>query len=114
LPSLASATGLPEDRAMRAWEAPHTETNYLLREMGFVLARRHAVRLRVVAQWLFAWLPALLALPLYLLPHADRAMLLVTLGVATVACLLGALVERWLFFAQARHVVSVYYGAAAR
>lgn len=114
LPSLASATGLPDDRAMRAWEAPHTETSYLLREMGFVLARRHAVRLRVVAQWLFAWLPALLAFPLYLLPHADEAMLRLTLGVATASCLLGALVERWLFFAQARHVVSVYYGDRAR
>ncbi len=109
LPSLAAATGLPADRAVRAWEAPHTETNYLLREMGFVLARRHAVRLRRVAQWLFAWLPALLALPLYLLPHADDAMLLVALGVATTTSMLGALVERWLFFAQARHVVSVYY-----
>jgi DMSO reductase anchor subunit len=113
LPSLAAATGLPADRGMRAWEAPHTETNYLLREMGFVLARRHATRLRVVAQWLFAWLPALLALPLYLLPHADDAMLLVALGMATTMSLLGALVERWLFFAQARHVVSVYYGGPA-
>jgi sulfite dehydrogenase (quinone) subunit SoeC len=27
--------------------------------------------------------------------------------------MLGLLVERWLFFAEARHVVTLYYGAAA-
>jgi DMSO reductase anchor subunit len=27
--------------------------------------------------------------------------------------LLGLLVERWLFFAEAKHVVTLYYGAAA-
>jgi sulfite dehydrogenase (quinone) subunit SoeC len=27
------------------------------------------------------------------------------------SALLGALVERWLFFAEARHVVMAYYGA---
>jgi len=31
--------------------------------------------------------------------------------VAVVAGLVGASVERWLFFAEARHVVNLYHGA---
>ena len=31
--------------------------------------------------------------------------------VATLAGLAGAAVERWLFFAEARHVVNLYHGA---
>ena len=33
----------------------------------------------------------------------------VGLSIAALAALLGTLVERWLFFAQARHVVALYY-----
>ena len=32
---------------------------------------------------------------------------------AVLAMLTGLLIERWLFFAEARHVVTLYYGAAA-
>jgi DMSO reductase anchor subunit len=37
----------------------------------------------------------------------------VLLAAALLAGILGALTERWLFFAQARHTVNLYYGAAA-
>ena len=33
--------------------------------------------------------------------------------VAALAVTAGAFVERWLFFAEARHVVTLYYPAAA-
>jgi len=32
--------------------------------------------------------------------------------VAALLALAGALVERWLFFAEAKHTVMLYYGAA--
>ena len=38
-------------------------------------------------------------------------MLLAGLAVASAA--LGLVVERWLFFAEARHTVTLYYGADA-
>jgi DMSO reductase anchor subunit len=102
-----SALGLPHARPVQVFERPHTEANYLLREMGYVLARKHAGRLRWLAVVLFAWVPALLALPLWLLPHFDAAGPL--LAVAALSTLAGAMVERWLFFAEARHLVTLYY-----
>lgn len=102
----ASALGLPRERGVQVFERPHTEANYLTREMGFVLARKHSRRLRAIAVILFSAIPALCALPLWLLPHADA---LPWLAVASLSALLGSMVERWLFFAEARHVVMAYY-----
>ncbi|MBB5208755.1 dimethyl sulfoxide reductase anchor subunit family protein [Chiayiivirga flava] len=101
------ATGLGAFGTVRSFEAPHTETNYLLREMGFVLARKHATRLRTLVLLLAFALPAL-ALALALLWPAAS---LPALMVAAATFLLGAFVERWLFFAQARHTVALYYRA---
>jgi DMSO reductase anchor subunit len=101
------ALGLPHSRLVHVFERPHTEANYLLKEMGYVVARKHARRLRRVAVLHFALVPALLALPLWLLPHFDAAGPLLVL--ASVSALLGTLVERWLFFAEARHLVTLYY-----
>lgn len=99
------AVGLP-GRDVSVFERPHTESNYLTREMGFVLARKHAKKLRIIAVILFALLPALCALPLWLWPYVHTIPLLV---LASVSALCGAIVERWLFFAQARHLVTLYY-----
>ena len=101
-----AALGIAEDRKIAVFERPHTEANYLLREMGFVLARKHSKRLRVIATILFALVPALLALPVYLLVHIDAGPWLL---VASGAALAGTWVERWLFFAEAKHLVSLYY-----
>ena len=101
-----SALGIAEDRKIAVFERPHTEANYLLREMGFVLARKHSKRLRFIAALLFALVPALLALPVYLLVHIDAGPWLLA---ASMAALAGTLVERWLFFAEAKHLVSLYY-----
>jgi len=102
-----SALGLPHARPAQVFERPHTEANYLLKEMGYVLARRHARRLRRIAMLLFSLLPALLALPLWLLPGLGGTGILLSLALLSV--LAGALVERWLFFAEARHLVTLYY-----
>lgn len=99
------AVGLP-GRTVSTFERPHTESNYLNREMGFVVARRHAKRLRTISAILFALIPALCALPVWLLPHGDATPLL---WVGAVSFQVGALVERWLFFAEAKHLVTLYY-----
>jgi len=103
--SRADAVGLP-GRDVGVFERPHTEANYLTREMGFVLARRHSRRLRIIATVLFAVVPALLVLPVWALVHVDAAPWLTA---AAGSALLGAFVERWLFFAEARHMVTLYY-----
>ncbi|HET7062776.1 MAG TPA: DmsC/YnfH family molybdoenzyme membrane anchor subunit [Rudaea sp.] len=105
--SAESATGLGRFGTVRGVEAPHTEENYLTNEMGFVLARKHAARLRVIALVLFALLPVALVVPAMLL----QSMALVTLCafVVVLGVIAGTFVERWLFFAEAKHVVMLYY-----
>ncbi len=99
------ATGLEAFGDVRATEAPHTEENYLLHEMGFVLARKHARRLRAIALGLAFAAPAVLALATFFEP----AMQVPCAALALASGLAGLFVERWLFFAQARHVVTAYY-----
>jgi DMSO reductase anchor subunit len=107
----ATATGLGAGgAAVRLLEAPHTEENYLMREMGFQIARKHAARLRRIALEAGFGAPFALAL-LALLLGGWFAIVLSTLAVPAVA--LGLAVERWLFFAEARHTVMLYYGAPA-
>ena len=102
----AAAVGLPPDRDVRVFERPHTEANYLTKEMGFVLARKHSGRLRLMALLLFALMPALCAIAMWLFAHHSASPWLV---MAALSALAGTFVERWLFFAEARHVVTLYY-----
>lgn len=105
--TMASATGLGALGTVRMLEAPNTEENYLLREMGFVIARKHAARLRSIA------LCAGFAAPVLLLvigagvagPWGEGLV-----GLAALLLLVGLYVERWLFFAQATHTTMLYYG----
>lgn len=99
------AIGLPQ-RSATVFERPHTEANYITREMAFVVARKHALVLRLLAALLFAIFPMILLLPLLLSVDAGAAMLSL---LATVSAIAGTFVERWLFFAQARHMVTLYY-----
>mgnify|MGYP001797319050 CR=1 FL=1 len=69
--------------------------------MGFVLARKHSRKLRIIALLLFAGIPLLTLLIAALLP----ATACLALWIAALAALAGAFVERWLFFAEARHLV---------
>ena len=66
------AVGLP-GRTVSVFERPHTESNYLTREMGFVVARKHSRKLRTIALTLFAIVPVLLLLPVWFFVHLDAA-----------------------------------------
>ena len=96
--TMATATGLDYGE-VSVFEQPHTGRNYLMREMIHVVGRKHSGRLRVLAVLLAGLVPALI---LALVPGA--------LVVAALVHLVGALVARWLFFAEAEHVVGLYYG----
>jgi len=99
--TLASATGLGTNGSVRAFEPPHTGTNYLLQEFVYVVGRKHAAKLRLIAIILLSGLPiVLLVLPFN---HMFAAL-------AVLPHVAGVLVSRWLFFAQAEHVVGLYYG----
>ncbi|EKE43969.1 dimethyl sulfoxide reductase, C subunit, putative [Oceaniovalibus guishaninsula JLT2003] len=98
---IATATGLGGRGAVRLFEPPHTGGNYLTHEMVFRVARRHAVKLRVIALLLAFAVPV----AFLLLPFGH---ILAALAVLSHAA--GVAVQRWLFFAEAEHVVGFYYG----
>jgi DMSO reductase anchor subunit len=99
--TMGSATGLGDLGAVSVFDPAHTAGNYLMREMIFVVGRKHVAKLRVLALILACLIPALiLMLPVH--PAATAA--------AVALHLIGAFAARWLFFAQAEHVVGLYYG----
>jgi sulfite dehydrogenase (quinone) subunit SoeC len=102
------ATGLGGFGRVRLLDPPNTEENYIQREMGFVIARKHARRLRRLALVIGFLVPALLMALACKLPGAVG---LVAVILSASAALLGLLIERWLFFAEAKHTVMLYYGA---
>jgi DMSO reductase anchor subunit len=105
-PTPESATGLGAQGKVRMLEPPHTETNYLLDEMGFRVARRHAAKLRRYA-WLLGLVGAALLSVLALLASGVWASLLAFL--AALSGIAAVIIERWLFFAEATHTVTLYY-----
>ncbi|WP_299025797.1 DmsC/YnfH family molybdoenzyme membrane anchor subunit [uncultured Sulfitobacter sp.] len=99
--NMQTATGLGNIGTVRAFEPPHTGTNYLLREFVHEIGRKHAQKLRIIAIGLMTVLPVLV-----LLPPFNHWLALI----AVLAHVAGVLAARWLFFAQAEHVVGLYYG----
>ncbi len=89
------------------FEQPHTEENHLTHEVGFRLARRHSQKLRMICLIAGFAIPAILAALSLLMPKPGMAAAWISLF----SGLLDILVEGWLFFAEARHGVMLYYGA---
>jgi sulfite dehydrogenase (quinone) subunit SoeC len=96
--TINDALGLKQGQ-VRLLDVGHTHGTFLTNEFGFQLARDKARVLR--------WLSILLGfvLPLVLLFFANTPPFS-----PVVACLVGLFVERWLFFAEAEHVVRLYHG----
>jgi DMSO reductase anchor subunit len=107
--TIEQATGLGHLGKVRQWEAPHTAENFVMREMGYSIARRHAIKLRRhVLAALFMAAATVLASALV------AGLLSLALGIVSLLCAaLAVLIERWLFFAEAQHVSTLYYGAPA-
>ncbi|MGY6707239.1 MAG: dimethyl sulfoxide reductase anchor subunit family protein [Rhizobiaceae bacterium] len=101
-----TATGLGAIGKVRLFEPPHINDNYLTSEMGFRIARKHASKLFRIAFGAGLVVPNILAFVALFLPSGGAA---VMLALAVLAFGAGVLVERWLFFAEARHAVMNYY-----
>ncbi|MBX9588442.1 MAG: dimethyl sulfoxide reductase anchor subunit [Hyphomonadaceae bacterium] len=105
-----AALGLGHLGKVRPLEPPHTQPNFVMREMGYRVARKHALKLRKLALLLG------FGVPLGLLLLTSAAGWVPAVGGALLAALamaVGFVVERWLFFAEAEHVSMLYYGAEA-
>ena len=105
---IASATGLGHLGEVKLLEPPHSLDNYLTNEMVFRLARKHEVIL-----WrLSIFFGLIVPIAVVLVPHL---VLSIPYGsyspfIGFLSHLLGLFLERYLFFALARHTVSLYYG----
>ena len=51
---------------------------------------------------------------LMFLSQASSIVAILIAFAGAVSCTAGVLIERWLFFAEARHVVTLYYGGDER
>ncbi len=86
-------------------EVGHASRTFLTDEFIFALGREHARTLRLVFLALTFLVPAAA-----LLAGLSQPWLLAAVAVIAIA---GLLVERWLFFAEAQHVVRLYHGQPA-
>ncbi|MBJ3762394.1 dimethyl sulfoxide reductase anchor subunit [Maribius pontilimi] len=102
--TIGTATGLGPRGRVRLFEPPHSGGNYLTKEMVFRVARKHAQKLRSLVL-VFAFAVPVVAL---LMPFGH-----LSAGIAVLSHVLGMLGQRWLFFAEAEHVVGLYYGKGA-
>ena len=99
--NIGTATRLEGRGSVGAFEPPHTGTNYLLHEFVYIVGRKHSSKLRIIS------ILFMIITPIVLL-SLTFSFVLILLAVLTHTT--GLFVSRWLFFAQAEHVVGFYYG----
>jgi DMSO reductase anchor subunit len=106
----ATATGLGDgSESVSLLDSPTTSENFVMREMGFRVARKHTQRLRKLTFILLFLIPtAAAAITLF---EQNGSILLISSLLALVSAAIGTVIERWLFFAEAKHVVTLFYGA---
>jgi len=99
--TIETATGLGALGKVRMLESPHSSPNYLMHEMVHLVGRKHALKLRAIATVTLGIFPV--AVLLFLPTSAPLLMVVVA------SHLIGLFTSRWLFFAEAEHVVGLYY-----
>jgi sulfite dehydrogenase (quinone) subunit SoeC len=100
-PTVQSALTMPTAARIKLLDAGHTHGTFLTDEFAFRLARSRADELRIAV-----------AVSGFLLPLLLVALLKDATPLAAILCIAGLLVERWLFFAEARHTVNLYQARA--
>jgi len=101
--SKSTALGLESQLEVNLLESPHDASNFLLKEMGYKVARKHSKKLRKIAL-LFAFI-----LPLVIIFLSIALNFYHTTILAFLFMIMGVFIERWLFFAEAKHSVMNYY-----
>ncbi len=104
-PTINTATGLTR-AGVKLLDTGHTHGTFLTQEFGFQLARKQAGLLRITIFVVGFGLPGLMLISIF-----QRQEEVLAAAIGLLAVLLGTSVERWLFFAEARHVVNLYHGA---
>jgi len=102
--TINTATGFTRAQ-VKLLDAGHTHGTFLTQEFGYLVPRLTAVSLRLISMLLAFAVPVVL---LYIALEYQAPFV----GMVALASVFAGLVaERWLFFAEARHVVNLYHGA---
>ena len=102
--NVGTATGLGEIGSVKLLERPHTGENYLTKEMIHQIGRKHVQKLRMIAKVLGGLIPAIIAGLIWITGAPSILLILAFLSMVA-----GLFAEHWLFFAEAKHAVSLYY-----
>ncbi|NIC06284.1 dimethyl sulfoxide reductase anchor subunit family protein [Billgrantia bachuensis] len=102
-PTINTALGITRSR-IRMLEPGQSSDSFLNREFSFQAAAERILQLRLIVYVCGFILPFLM---LVVLLRTDAAILALLAPLVVIG---GLLAERWLFFAEARHVVNLYYG----
>ena len=100
-----SATGLADWGKVRLLESPHSNPNYLMKEMVYQIGRKHSNTLRRISILFGAIIPIIL-----LIIGLIIGFKMIFFPIVAIFHLTGIYISRWLFFAEAQHSVSLYYG----
>ncbi len=97
--TINTATGFTQ-ASVRLLDQGHTSNGFLNNEFGYTLEANKLMRLRVLMVGIA------FVMPFFLLLTSSAGLL----ALAAILTIIGLLVERWLFFAEARHVVRLFHG----
>lgn len=100
----ATSLGTQSQAQVRLLDVGHTADTFLTKEFVFDAGAVKLMRLRRIMQLLVFIIPMALMLVVAYYGHEQLVF------IALVSAMLGLFVERWLFFAEARHVVRLYHG----
>ena len=103
--TIATATGFTRE-PVRLLDVGHTSGTFLTDEFGYTIAKNKSLLLRISVFMLAFILPAFLLIS----TMAQVSIALPLMLIGFLSSFLGVLIERWLFFSEARHVVNLYHG----
>lgn len=103
-PTINTALGFTR-ATVRLLDVGHTAGTFLTREFSVDIDRTRIIWMRILTI-LFGFV-----IPLLLLWSNWDDWGFASVALATLSAYLGVVAERWLFFAEARHVVTLYHGA---
>ncbi len=102
-PTINTALGFTR-ATVKLLDVGHASDTFLTKEFGYEVARAKILWARVIAIVVGFVVPLMLLTGLLGSPGVVHAAL------ASILLMAGIFVERWLFFAEARHVVNLYHG----
>ncbi len=102
-PTINTALGFTR-ATVQLLDVGHASDTFLTKEFGYQVDRAKIIWARIIAIVVGFVLPLVLLTGLVGTPGVVHA------AVAAILLMAGIFVERWLFFAEARHVVNLYHG----